>query len=126
MKYIVFDENREVLNESNHLSKIEPYSLDEVRWDGGGAGNLEGHYVISDDEEKLLEDFTEQEILDQLRYQAKLDLARFYQDRRIFALANSREDEEDSFFQTARESLDSAVDFEGIEVAIQTYKNRER
>jgi hypothetical protein len=123
MKIIVFDNEKNVLNTFDNVLDPEPFSLSDVKWQGGGAGGISGNYVIVEDNETL-DDLTDPEILDQVKYQSKLDIARRYEEKRVQALATGTEQEEETAFNNSRSNIDAATNFEEITVQVQNYKIR--
>jgi flagellar biosynthesis/type III secretory pathway protein FliH len=121
MKIIVFDNAKEVKDITENVRNPKPYGLDEIQWEGGGATFNHNYVIVEDDQ--TLEDLTDEDILNQKKEQARMDIARFYDNRRIEALAHGKEKAAEAAFHAGRAKINAGADNEAVIVAAQNYKN---
>lgn len=106
MKLIIFNDEHEIIDELKDLQDPEIYGRDEIRWVNGGVSGINHNYVIVEDDQNL-EDLNEDEILEQYKFQNKMELAREFDRNRVLNFAKGIEEEQKAKFSEDIEAINN-------------------
>jgi hypothetical protein len=121
LKLILYNDDNEVIEEVENIDNAKTIGFNEVSWDLGGMSGITQNFLIVEDGIKL-EDVSEEEILNQFKYRAKLELALVYNESRIKILAEGNEIEKEKQFIETREKIDTLTSKEQMVYVIQQFK----
>jgi hypothetical protein len=123
MKIIFFNRNKEITSILEQVENPVPYGLGEVRWEMGGHTVFEGNYIILEDTVNFSE-VTDEEFLRQYKEQAKYDLAKKLEEKRVYYMVQGNLAEKEQQFVEDKATIDSKTSVEEIDLFLLEVRQR--